>query len=113
MKMLRFSKQTSAYLLVSFCMCSGKFWSLENGSISNNLILNKEGTIEIQHPKIIIGIVSCRKENDETSSIESSVLIKSVLISAMVYYIKEIDFHMFLEHKNDSLYFENFLKVKY
>lgn len=63
--------------------------------------------------KVVIGAVSCRDlKNPNTIKYteKTVVMLKSVLISAKLYSISEIELHLFLEHENDKKYFIQKLK---
>lgn len=75
------------------------------------MFLNNTNLNLVDVPKITIGLVSCRRDNDTTSNIETSVLIKSVLISSLLHDVKEIEFHIFLEYFEDNTFFREILQV--
>lgn len=58
--------------------------------------------------KVVIGAVSCRNLTEPDTmkySKATVVMLKSVLISAKLYQISEVELHLFLEHQKDEHFF--------
>ncbi len=92
--------------VLCFIFCLSIFLQQQNVSIYQGDLVS-----EVKPPKITMGFVSCRRGNNMSSNSETFVLIKSVLISSMLNGVSEIDFHIFLEHEEDSYSFRDILKV--
>lgn len=64
--------------------------------------------------KIVIGIVSCQRPRDSTPQKifleigiheQALVMMRTILISAKLYGVKKVDFHLFVENPSDSVWF--------
>jgi len=85
--------------------------------------LNEEKTWETRRlsPNSIIkiAIITCDKPGSNTSSNLASILIKSVLISAEIYHVPRVEFHIFLEDMEKTIFLKEYdfqnimLKVKF
>lgn len=92
----------------------GEASRLNVGRISTGMFSNTDyqvvmkGLRKTGNRKVVIGAVSCRdvtikdtmKFNEETVT-----MMKSVMISAKLYNISEVEFHLFLELDEDAEYF--------